>query len=353
MILNLQQLKNYDVATITFSTSINETVTQYKIVYATGVEPYTESYRISYTSYNTVAMTTEYRIAYTSLFGDAVQGYRIRYTSGRDPGEYVDRYYVRYSAIYTDNAYSIYSIRYTTTGTATNPERFRYQIKYTSESLGEYTKTFKLKYTLQKFYDNSTKYTIRYGSIGAEELLTRVVLIRNNNRTDALFEIKGITDRSLDNFLFVLSNMPKYQTVEFKIGDDLPYLEYIETADLSSLYIFDEEDLNGYDVRGYILLRDIEDLNGLSLDIYDADNDYKKINRSKTYFFKIEASDYISTLLSVAGTQYYFINRSSDYYNALYLNYVSAQTSPTFRIGIDCCFSKRIDKTNYSYCSPF
>jgi hypothetical protein len=332
MILNLQQLANYDVTTILFSTSINETVTQYKIVYATGVEPYTESYRISYTSYNTVAMTTEYRIAYTSLFGDAVQGYRIRYTSGRDPGEYVDRYYVRYSAIYTDNAYSIYSIRYTTTGTVTNAERFRYQIKYTSESLGEYTKTFKLKYTLQKFYDNSTKYTIRYGSVGAEELLTRAVLIRNNNRTDALFEIKGITDRSLDNFLFVLSNMPKYQTVEFKVGDDLPYLEYIETADLSSLYIFDEEDLNGYDVRGYILLRDIEDLNGLSLDIYDADNDYKKINRSKTYFFKIEASDYISTLLSVAGTQYYFINRSSDYYNALYLNYVSAQTSPTFSI---------------------
>ena len=92
MILNLQQLTNYEVDIVIFSASANETITQYKIVYATGVEPYTESYRISYTSYNTVAMTTEYRIAYTSLFGDAVQGYRIRYTSGRDPGEYVDRY---------------------------------------------------------------------------------------------------------------------------------------------------------------------------------------------------------------------------------------------------------------------
>lgn len=350
MILNFQY---YSVKTIPFSTSVNETTTQYKIVYATGVEPYSTSYRISYTSYNTVDMVVPYSIAYTSIFGDAVTTYKIRYISGRDPSEYVDRYYIRYNAVYTDSSYSTYNIRYTTTGTATSSERFRYKIRYTSQSLGEYTQTFKLKYTLQKFYDNSTKYTIRYGSVGAEELLTRAVLIRNNNRTDALFEIKGITDRSLDNFLFVLSNMPKYQTIEFRVGDELPYIEYIEAADLSSFFIFDEEDLNGYDVRGYILLRDIEDLNGLSLDIYDADNDYKKINRSKTYFFKIEASDYISTLLSIAGTQYYYINRSSDYYNALYLNYVSAQTSPTFRIGIDCCFSKRIDKTNYSYCSPF
>lgn len=353
MILNLQNIKTYSESSISYNVNVNEVVTQYSIIYASNLEAYSSSYRVAYTSYNTVDVLTQYNIVYTSIFGDAIQSYKIRYVSGRDPSEYVDRYYLRYSSIFTESSYSTYSIRYTTTGTATSAERFRYKIRYSSESLGDYTQTYKLKYTLQKFYDNSSKYTIKYRSVGAEELLTRAVLLRDNEKTDVLFEIKGITDRNLDNFLFVLSNMPKYQTIEYRVGEILPYIEFIDAVDLTGMSVFDDEELNDYSVRGYILLRDVEDLNGLSLDIYDVDNDYKKINRSKTYFFKIEVSDYLGTLLSVAGTQYYFINRSSDYYNANYLNYVSAQTSPTFRIGIDCCFSKKIDKTNYSYCSPF
>ena len=117
--------------------------------------------------------------------------------------------------------------------------------------------------------------------------------------------------------------------------------------------IFDMDGSTSYDVRGYLLLKDVEDLNGISIDVYDREDDYRKINKSKTYFFGLEQTDYIETLLSINSNTYYFINRSSDYYNAKYLNYVSTNITPTFRFGIDCCFSRKINKTNYSYCSPF
>ena len=87
--------------------------------------------------------------------------------------------------------------------------------------------------------------------------------------------------------------------------------------------------------------------------VWIIERDFKKINRSKTYFFGLEQTDYIETLVSLKGTVYYFINRSSNYYNVAYLNYTSASITPTFRFGIDCCFSRKINKTNYSYCSPF
>ena len=147
--------------------------------------------------------------------------------------------------------------------------------------------------------------------------------------------------------------MPKYQTVEYVIGDELPYITYYTAEDLVEMDLFDMVEGEAYDVRGYPLLKDIEDLNGLSLDIFDIASDYTKINRSKTYFFGLEATDYMETLLSLKGTTYYYINRSSANYNAKYLNYVSSAITPSFRFGSDCCFSRKINKTNYSYCSPF
>lgn len=352
MAYQFKNIASYTLGLVEFSVVDTSIVQQYKIVYESNVEAYVDTYKIYYVSTNTSEFISRYGIYYSSIFGDSSQTYRIRYFSGREPSNIVDRYYIRYNSAYTDGSYSTYSIRYTTTGASSEPQRVRYRIKFTSESAQEYTQTYKMKYTTSTFYDNFHKYTIKYTSTGAEEILLRAVLLRNNSTTDALIEIKGVVDRPLDDYLFVISNMPKYQTVEYRYGEELPYLRFITKDEMGDQDVFDIEETS-YTVRGYLLLKDVEDLNGLSVDLYDAEKDYTKINKSKTYFFGLEATDYIESLISIKGTVYYFINRSSNYYNAKYLNYISSSITPTFRFGIDCCFSRKINKTNYSYCSPF
>lgn len=349
----LNGLTGYESLSITLSVKSSESIQLYKIKYLSNVVENVDKYSISYTSYNTSLFTDRYSIYYSSIFGDAVQTYRLRYLSGRELKEVVDRFYIRYTSAYTNIVYSTYSIRYTTTGASTEPQRVRYKIKYTSNRAGNFTQTYKVRYTTSTFYDNFSKYTIKYNSTGAEEILLRSVLLRNESTTDAMFEIRGIFDKNIEEYLFVMSNMPKYQTVEYRVGDSLPYITYIPTEGAVEQDIFDNDGVESYTVRGYLILSDVEDLNGVSIDVYDVNNDYKKINRSKTYFFGLESTDYIETLLSLEDKIYYFINRSSNYYNVKYLNYVSASITPTFRFGIDCCFSRKINKTNYSYCSPF
>lgn len=353
MAYQFKNIADYEIGIVNFAVADTTVLKQYKIVYASNVETYSDTYRIAYISTNTSEMTDTYGIYYSSIFGDSAQTYRIRYFSGREPASIVDRYYVRYSSTYTDSLYTTYSLRYTTTGASTEPQRVRYKIKYTSQTAGDHTQTYKIRFSTSTFYDNYAKYTIKFGSTGAEEILLRAVLLRDNDRTDAMFEIRGILDKSLEDYLFVISNMPKYQTLEYKVGESLPYLDYITPDEVAELDIFDNDGITSYTVKGYILLKDVEDLNGLSIDVYDYNNDYKKINRSKTYFFGLESTDYIESLISLKGSIYYFINRSSNYYNVKYLNYISASITPTFRFGIDCCFSRKINKTNYSYCSPF
>lgn len=353
MAYQFKNIADYSIGIVNFSVADTTVLQQYKIVYASNVETYSDVYRIAYVSTNTSELIYTYGIYYSSIFGDSKQTYRIRYFSGREPSNVVDRYYVRYISNYTDSWYTTYSLSYTTTGASTEPQRVRYKIKYTSQTAGSHTQSYKIRFTTSTFYDNYSKYTIKFGSTGAEEILLRAVLLRNNKTTDALFEIRGIIDKSLEDYLFVISNMPKYQTLEYKVGESLPYLTYLTPEELSESDIFDNDGVTSYTVRGYILLKDVEDLNGLSIDVYDYNNDYKKINRSKTYFFGLESTDYIESLISLKGSVYYFVNRSSNYYNVKYLNYISTSITPTFRFGIDCCFSRKINKTNYSYCSPF
>jgi hypothetical protein len=354
MIYNyLPDLANSDNLLISFSVKSNVVIQTYSISYITNLEPAVDTYTVSYDSYNTLEIVDVYTVNYTSIFGDLLQTYRLRYTSNREPKDIAERYYVRYTSSFTLDSYSFYSIRYTSTSATTESARVRYKIKYTSESAADSKQTYRIRYTASTFYDNFSKYTIKYATTGAEELLIRAVLLRDSKKTDALFEIKGVIDKPLDSYLFVVSNMPKYQTVEYVIGEELPYLRFIESATLVEQDIFDMDGSTSYDVRGYLLLKDVEDLNGISIDVYDREDDYRKINKSKTYFFGLEQTDYIETLLSINSNTYYFINRSSDYYNDKYLNYVSTNITPTFRFGIDCCFSRKINKTNYSYCSPF
>ena len=348
----LKDILSFNSMSFTYSvTDLTETQ-RYTIKYTSNIEEKTSLYRVQYTTHYNVEYNDTYSIQYTSIFGDATQSYRIRYFSGRELSNTTDRFYVRYTSNFTETTTNIYSIRYKTTSAATNTARVRYRLKYTSNSALDSSVTYKIKYTTSTFYDNTKRYTVNYTTTGAEEILVRAVLLRNVNTTDALFELRGVMDKPLDSYLFVLSNMPKYQTVEFKTGESLPYLQVLKASDVSA-DIFDLDGTTSYTVRGYILLKDVEDLNGISLDLYDIEAGYKKVNKAKTYFFGVSPTDYLDTLTSLSGTTYYYINKTSDLYVVQNLNYCSAVATPTFRFGIDCCFSRKINKTNYSYCSPF
>lgn len=348
----LNDILNFDSISFTYSLKDTVEVQLYEIRYASNLEEITTQYSVKFSTNYTMEYNNIYNISYTSIYGDAIQSYRLRYYSGRDLSEITERHYVRYTSSFSETTAQTYNIRYLTTGSSVISHRSRYRVKYTSASALDTTVTYKIKYTTSTFYDNTKKYTVNYTTTGAEEILVRSVLLRNANTTDALFELRGVMDKPLDSYLFVLSNMPKYQTVEFKIGESLPYLQVLKASDVGE-DIFDLDGTTSYTVRGYILLKDVEDLNGISLDLYDIEAGYKKVNKAKTYFFGVSPTDYLDTLTSLSGTTYYYINKTSDLYVVQNLNYCSAVATPTFRFGIDCCFSRKINKTNYSYCSPF
>lgn len=348
----LKGLISFEEISFAFGVKDEDTTQTYRVKYTSGLSDFTSRYKLQYTSYNVYEVNDTYKLTYTSIFGDVLQQYRVRYFSGRDTREFVDRFYVRYTSSFTAITAQQYKIRFNTTGSETSAHRARYKVKYTSDSPRNHNTTYRLKYTLSSFYNNAVEYKIKYTTTGAESLLVRSALIRNDSTTDAVFEIRGIEDIPMDSYLYVLSNMPKYQTVEYTIGENLPYVQFINPSELTA-DVFDLDGITSYEVKGYILLRNVEDLNGVSLDIYDIEGGYTKVNKSKTYFFGLTPNDYIDTLLSVKGSTYYQVNRASDVYSPEYLNYVATSVTPTFRFGIDCCFSRKINKTNYSYCSPF
>ena len=240
----------------------DDTITSYVIRYTTGreVQNYTDYYRIGFTTLNTK---------------DFSNNYKIRYESEVVKVDKVDRYLIKYS---TDNLVDNnvrYSIKYTTTGLESEQHRRRYTIKYTSQNLGEYVKTFKIKYSTSVFYEDSSTYRIRYTSEASEEILVRAALLkrRNENVYDALFEIKGIENYALDNYLTVLSNMPKYQLVEFLPTYELPYVVYYSSTELAQNDIFIPYDLESYSDIGYILLKDVNIYNPISIDLYNIERD--------------------------------------------------------------------------------
>lgn len=348
----LKDILNFDSISFTYSLKDSTEIQRYTIKYSSNLEEKTSSYTVRYVTNYPLWYTDLYNIRYSSIYGDAKQIYRVRYISGRSLSDITERHYVRYTSNFSETNTKTYSIRYSTTGSRVDTHRVRYRLKYTSASALDMAVTYRIKYSSSSFYDNQKKYTINYTTTGAEEILVRALLLRNNETTDAVFELRSVADKSLDSYLYVLSNMPKYQTVEYGIGESLPYLQFLNPGDVPS-DLFDLDGSDTYKVKGYLVLKDIEDLNGLSLDIYDIEEGYKKINKSKTYFFGVSSEDYLETLLSLGGQTYYYINKTSDLYVTQNLNYCSAITTPTFRFGIDCCFSRKINKTNYSYCSPF
>ena len=360
----------------------------YKILYTSGITDFTTKFTVKYHSYQLVENTLKVPFKNTYLYDDNTSRYYIKYSSGREISDYttiyrlkyitdnpvekrstykivfssevrltdiIQTYKLRFTSWGLNDAFSEYNIRYLSIGVGDVDHRKRWGIKYTSQSLGDFATTYKIKYTASVFYDNAIRYLIRYNTQGSEKVLTRAALIkREDGKYDALFQIRGTLDLQMDSYFYVLSNMPKYQHVEYTIGDELPYVDYIKYYEVND--IFNSLDNGRYEVKGYLILKDIDPNNSVSVDAYDIE-EYKRANRAKSFFFSLEDNYWEEVDVEFKDRTIKTINYASDNYKYVYLNFVSTEVAPVFNPGETCCFSRKIlppGSPNISGgCSPF
>ena len=379
---------------VNFSTEqLSEVISSYTIKYHSGVSDRAVQYTIKYNITAPTNFVNQYKIRSIYKYDDVTTSYTIRYTTGRELQNYTDYYRIRFTILNTkdfSNNYKIryesevvkldkvdryfikystdnlvdnnvrYSIKYTTTGLESEQHRRRYTIKYTSQNLGEYVQTFKIKYSTSVFYEDGSIYRIKYDSEASEETLIRAAVIKRKGEEvyDVLFEIKGIENYALDNYLTVLSNMPKYQLVEFLPTYELPYVVYYSSTELAQNDVFIPYDLESYSDIGYILLKDVNIYNPISIDLYSIEKDYEKVNKAKSYFFELTGTDvFVPTSQTIGTTEYELSNTNAYYYNYNNLNFTSVHVEPRFNIASSCCFSQKILPPGQSggggACSPF
>lgn len=380
----------YNSIKLDFKTTASNNVLKYTVKYASGVQSFTTPYTVRYTSVYLSNNVLGYTVKSTYEYDDKAQSYRVLYTSGVEILDRVDRYRIRYvsdnpaeyklpyrvvynsevvptdllltykttyTSEYLSNFRNAYTVRYDSIGIESIEHRTRWSVKYTSQSLGDYVVPYKIKYTTSIFYDNSTMYIIKYTSEGSEEILTRSALLqREDGTTDMLVEIKGLEEKAMDSYFYVLSNLPKYQLVEYRLEETLPYIGYVPDYELTGKDIFPEENPNQYEVKGYILVKDVNAFNPISVDIYDYET-AAKINKAKSYFFDLSPSSFTVSDLIIGGVQYTHKNLESNRYEYGNLNFVYTEVTPIFSPGDSCCFSRKIlppGSPNVSgACSPF
>lgn len=385
---------NSTIKTVNFSTEeLTEEISRYTVRYHSGVSDLIVQYRIKYDITSPTNFVNQYKVRNTYKYDDTVTSYTIKYSTGRELQSFTEYFRIRFTALNTkafSNNYKIrydseviksdkidrytikyatdnlidnntrYSFKYTTTGLESEQHRRRYAIKYSSQNLGEYVQTFKIKYSTSVFYEDSSTYRVRYSSEASEETLIRAALIKRKGEEvyDALFEVKGIINSTLDAYLTVLTNMPKYQLIEFLSSDELPYITYYSSSELGGNDVFIPSNLESYGDLGYILLKDVNIYNPISLDLYSIERDYEKVNKAKSYFFDLNATDaFIYTSQVIGGTEYELSNTNAYYYSYDNLNFTTTYIEPRFNIANNCCFSQKILPPGQSggggACSPF
>jgi len=103
----------------------------------------------------------------------------------------------------------------------------------------------------------------------------------------------------------------------------------------------------------YVLIKDIDETNNMSLDVYNKEN-LEKLNRSKSFFFDLDNNSFIINVVTLDNELYSYTNFTSEYYNYTYLNFVERSLTPLFRLGDSCCFNTKINSTTTGgMCSPF
>lgn len=354
MLLNLQLLDNYDFATINVEISNNETVQAYNINYISNIEVFTNTYSVNYSSIGLTESVSRYNVVYSSLYGDVVNKYTLRYYSGREATNVDTRYSLKYTSINPMEYVNMYSVVYNTTGPSTLSFRSIYKLKYSSEGVNESVSTYSVRYSLAYFKDRSQKYYIKYSSETPYMFETKAVLLRNNSKTSILFAIRG-REESIDDMLFVFSNLPRYQLVEFDLQTIRPNIAILDVNDVLPYNLFGEsfnDPTEAYTPSCYVIVEGIEELNSASLDLYEKIS-LEKRNINKSFFFNLESTEFYTNPVLINGTNYQMVNYSSNYYNYNYLNFVEKTVTPSFKVFDSCCFSTKIKDTSSNACSPF
>ena len=335
-------------------TTIDETVLNYNVKYTSGLEEVVDNYSIVYTSHYLSDFTTTYTLVYTSLYGDAIQQYRIRYTSGVELTERTSRYTIKYASNFTNLYTTNFTIRSSTLSPTESSFRRIYKLRYSSEGSKENAVQYTLRYRLEFFKDRSSTYHIRYNSHTPFAYTTSAVLVRNNRRTSVLFCIRGSIE-NLDQNLFVFSNLPRYQLVSMDAFENKTNMVWLGPEQIKPYNLF----LENSDERGsmppvaYVLIKDIDETNNMSLDVYNKEN-LEKLNRSKSFFFDLDNNSFIINVVTLDDELYSYTNFTSEYYNYTYLNFVERSLTPLFRLGDNCCFNTKINSTTTGgMCSPF
>lgn len=334
--------------------SIQEHVSTYHIVYASNVEEAVNKYYVRYDSYGLIETSSTYVVRYDSLYGDVVSTYKIRYHSGREITDIIDRYSLKYTSINPTEYLNIYSILYSTTSPASLSYRSIYRFRYTSEGVDETVKTYNMKYGIEYFKDRTQKYYIRYSTDTPYMFDTKSVLLRNNDETAVLFYLKG-RGEVIDDMLFVFSNLPKYQLVEFSTETSRPHISILNTDDVKDYNLFGEEfetPSETYTPACYILVHGVDEVQNLSLDVYDKIT-LQKRNINKSFFFNLNSTEFYTNPVSLDGVNFEVVNYSSNYYNYEYLNFVEKSVTPLFKVYDSCCFNTKITDTSSNACSPF
>lgn len=341
---------------VTSNLTVNlvEIVQDYYIRYISGLTEYTNNYPVRYTSYNLTDYTQRYNIVYDSLYGDVVAKYTIRYYSGRETSDVDTRYSIKYTSINPMEYINMYSVVYQTTGPSTLNFRYVYRLRYASDGVDEVVNNYTIRYSLDYFKDRSQKYYINYTSETPYMFDTKSILLRNNEKTSVLFYLRGRKEL-IDDMLFVFSNLPKYQLVEFGLDIERPHIQILNVADVIGYNLFGEsftDPKEAYTPACYVVIENVEEINNLSLDLYDKTS-LEKRNINKSFFFNLDATEFYTNPVKIGGVNYEMVNYSSNYYNYNYLNFVEKSVTPLFKVFDNCCFSTKIKDTSSNACSPF
>ena len=333
---------------------LKDVVKRYSVTYTAGVEEYVDYYPIIYTSNYLSAFQNTYTLSYTSLYGDVINTYRLRYYSGVELSERLSRYTIKYISNFNNLYTANYTLRYSSLSPTESSFRRIYKVKYSSVGSKENAVQYTLRYSLEFFKDRSLTYRIKYNSHTPFSYNVDAVLVRNNRSTSALFCIRGSVEY-LANNLFVFSNLPRYQLVSMDAYENKTNIFWLEAEDIKPYDLF----LENSDQRGalppvaYILIKDIDEVNNMSLDVYDKES-LEKINKSKSFFFDLDSNSFLINPVTLAETNFTYVNYTSEYYNYSYLNFVERSLTPLFRLGDSCCFNTKIKSTTTGgMCSPF
>lgn len=333
--------------------SLVETVNTYNISYASNVEEVVTNYLIRYSTTSLIDVVNRYVVRYDSLYGDSVTKYTIRYFSGRALEDSFSRYTIRYSATYPESLVNTYSLIYATTGPSSLSFRSMYRLRYESQGVDEVVSTYNIRYNLEYFKERSQKYYIKYNSETPFMFDTQSVILRNEGKTSVLFYLQGRTD-NLDNILYVFSNLPRYQLVEFQHDTIKPHIKILTVEEVKDYNLFRELSDTGvaYTPSCYILITNVEEVNSFALDIYDK-HTLEKRNINKSFFFNLDSTEFHENAVTIGGERYDMVNYSSNYYNYKYLNFMESEVTPLFKVSDNCCFNTKIKDTNSNACSPF